>query len=163
MFERILAFLKDLPAAGAGSGKPDRGDDPRVAAAALLYHVMDADGVRQDAEWERLKGLLAEDYGLTGEALDTLVAAGADADQDAVDLYAFTSVLKRHLDEEARIAFVRELWEIAFADGVLHELEDNTLWRIAELLGVDRRDRVLARREVRDHRGGGTGQATEED
>jgi uncharacterized tellurite resistance protein B-like protein len=163
MFDRVLAFLKELPGVGAEGGEPTRGDDPRVAAAALLYHVMDADGVRQDTEWERLKALLAEAYGLTGAALDQLVAAGAEADQDAVDLYAFTSVLKRHLDEEQRIAFVRELWEIVFADGVLDELEDNTLWRIAELLGVDRRDRISARREVQSHLGKTSGKATEED
>ena len=67
-----------------------------------MYHVMDADGVRQDVEWERMKELLTESYGVTGEELDRLVAAGGEADEDAVDLYTFTSVLKRHLDAEAR-------------------------------------------------------------
>ena len=50
MFERILSFLKELPAGRAGVPAPGA-DDPRVAAAALLYHVVGADGVRQDAEW----------------------------------------------------------------------------------------------------------------
>ena len=35
------------------------------------------------------------------------------------------------------------------SDGELHELEDNTLWRIAELLGVDRRDRILERQKAK--------------
>jgi uncharacterized tellurite resistance protein B-like protein len=148
VFERILAFLKDLPAGSAG-GRRKQSDDPRVAAAALLYHVMDADGVRQDAEWERMKQALGDSYGVSGAALDRLVEAGAEADQDAVDLYAFTSVLKRHLDETARIEFMRILWEVVFADGELHEMEDHTLWRIAELIGVDSRERVLARQEAR--------------
>ena len=144
-----------------------------------MYHVMDADGVRQDAEWERMKELLSESYGVTGEELDRLVAAGGEADQDAVDLYAFTSVLKRHLDEEARVEFIGIMWEIVFADGELHELEDHTLWRVAELIGVDRRDRILARQEAqtpgagRDrqidgrrlsiHAAAGTGQAEDPD
>ena len=38
------------------------------------------------------------------------------------------------------------MWEIVYADGELHELEDNVVWRVAELIGVDRRDRVEARR-----------------
>jgi len=149
MFDRVVAFLKNLP-----SGNPDGKsladlDDPRVAAAALMYHVMDADGVRQDAEWERMKQLLTESYGVTGEALDKLVAAGGEADDEAIDLFAFTSVLKRHLDAEARVEFIGVMWEIVFADGELHELEDNTLWRIAELIGVDTRDRVLERQKAR--------------
>lgn len=149
MLERIIGFLKDLPAGGSKSGRGKPAEDPRVAAAALLYHVMDADGVRQDAEWERMKEVLSESYGVSGEALDRLVEAGAEADQDAVDLYAFTSVLKRELDEAERCEFVRILWEVVFADGELHELEDHTVWRIAELIGVDSRERVLARQEAR--------------
>lgn len=137
-------------------------DDPRVAAAALMYHLMDADGVRQDIEWERLKEVLGESYGLEGEALDALVAQAAAADQEAVDLYAFTSVLKRELDMEARVAFVRLMWEIV-TDGELHELEDHLVWRIAELIGVDRRDRITARQQVERQQPGTLGSSTEED
>jgi uncharacterized tellurite resistance protein B-like protein len=147
MFDRIVAFLKDLPSGDTGRDKPGA-DDPRIAAAALMYHVMDADGVRQDAEWERMKEILAESYDLSGEALDRLVIAGGKADEEAVDLYTFTSVLKRHLDAEQRVEFIGLMWEIVFADGELHELEDNTIWRIAELIGVDRRDRVLERQKA---------------
>ena len=162
MFDRIIAFLKELPAGEAGKGKPGGSDDPRVAAAALMYHVMDADGVRHDAEWERMKEILAEAYGLTGEALDRLVAAGGEADDGAVDLYAFTSVLKRHLDEQARIEFVGLLWEVVFADGELHELEDHTLWRIAELIGVERRDRIHARQKAQAEAPDASGKSTED-
>lgn len=148
MFDRIIAFLKDLPS-GDSAAAQFGPEDPRVAAAALMYHVMDADGVRQDAEWERMKELLSEAYGLTGTALDDLVVAGGEADDEAIDLYAFTSVLQRHLDAAQRVEFIGLMWEVAYADGELHELEDNTLWRVAELLGVDSRDRVLERQKAK--------------
>jgi hypothetical protein len=32
----------------------------------------------------------------------------------------------------------------------VHEFEENVVWRVAELLGVSTRDRVLLRREVRE-------------
>jgi uncharacterized tellurite resistance protein B-like protein len=127
-----------------------------------MYHVMDADGVRHDAEWERRKELLAESYGVTGEALDRLVKAGGEANEEAIDLYAFTSVLKRNLDEKARMEFIGLMWEIVFADGELHELEDHTLWRIAELIGVERRDRILARQRAQAAAPGATGKAVED-
>ena len=38
------------------------------------------------------------------------------------------------------------MWDVVYADGVVHELEDSTIWRVAELIGVDGRDRILARR-----------------
>ena len=54
------------------------------------------------------------------------------------------------------------MWEIVFADGELHELEDHTLWRIAELIGVDRRDRILARQKAQAQAPGSTGKSTED-
>ncbi len=51
------------------------GDDPRVAAAALLTHIMDADGERTAGEREMLKRLLSENYDLRGEELDKVMAA----------------------------------------------------------------------------------------
>lgn len=146
MLERVLAFLKDLPSGSTDSAS--REDDPRIAAAALLYHVMDADGLRQDVEWDRIKTLLTQEYGLDSSELDRLVRAGERAEAEAIDLYAFTSVLKRHLDEQQRIHFIRMMWDVVYADGEVHELEDNTLWRAAELLGVDRRDRIAQRQEA---------------
>jgi len=161
MFERVLAFLKDLPPGLAGDAA-SRADDPRIAAAALMYHVMDADGVRQDTEWEQIKLLLAELYDISGDDLDNLVNAGQQADSEAIDLYAFTSVLKRHLDEEARVRFIRVLWDVAYADGELHELEDNTLWRVAELIGVDRRNRIAMRQEAARRRPDARGASSDE-
>ncbi|MCO5071038.1 MAG: TerB family tellurite resistance protein [Rhizobiaceae bacterium] len=152
MFERFLGFLRELP----GASHEDDSEDPRIAAAALLVHVMDADGARQDVERERIKAILAETYNIGGSALERLLNDGEKADSEAIDLYAFTSVLKRNLDEDARIDFVRLLWEVCYADGELHELEDNTLWRIAELLGVASRERIAARIAVKTRIGSRT-------
>src|SRR4051794_12126779 len=159
MFERVLSFLKELP--GAARARPSA-DDPRVAASALLYHVMSADGLRQDVEWERFKTVLAQSYSISGDELDALIAAGERADNEAIDLYAFTSVLKRHLDAEARKTFIGLMWEIVYADGELPELEDNTVWRVAELIGVERRDRVEARRKAAAQVPGATGTPSDE-
>ena len=149
MIDRLLTFLKDLPA-GHSSDRADHRDDPRVAAVALMVHVMDADGVRRDSEVGRLREVLAEHYGVRGDTLETLLRRGEKADQEAVDLYSFTSVLKRHLDAEARAEFIAIMWEIVYADGELHELEDNVVWRVAELIGVERHQRIAARQRAAD-------------
>lgn len=146
MFERVLSFLKDLPG-GVSHGAAGE-DDPRIAASALLYHVMDADGARQEVEWIRFKAVLSQHYGIKGAELDALAKAGEQADGEAIDLYAFTSVLKRHLDADGRKAFIGLMWEVVYADGELHELEDNVVWRVAELLGVERQDRIAARQRA---------------
>jgi len=40
------------------------------------------------------------------------------------------------------------LWEMAMADGVVHEFESNLVWRVSELLGVSARDRVTLKKLV---------------
>ena len=160
MFERVLSFLKELP--GAGTRVAGDEEDPRVAASALLYHVMNADGVRQDAEWERFKSLLAETYAIGGAELEALAEAGERADNEAIDLYAFTHVLKRHLDADQRKAFIGMMWDLVYADGELHELEDNVVWRVAELIGVEQRDRVEARRMAAAGAPGAKGQSADQ-
>jgi uncharacterized tellurite resistance protein B-like protein len=40
------------------------------------------------------------------------------------------------------------MWQIVYADGELHELEDNIVWRVAELIGIEQRERILLRQQV---------------
>lgn len=147
MFAQFFAFLEGLGAPKKSEGGLDA-NDPRVAAAALLYAVMDADGNRVDSERAALSRELSEYFGEDEKALQQVLAAGEDAEGSAVDLYQFTSVLMRELDGDRRLAFVEAVWEVVYADGELHELEDNLVWRMCELLGVSARDRVLLKRKV---------------
>lgn len=146
MLDRFISFLKQIDAPRA---KVLDADDPRVAAAALMFHVVNVDGVLDAAEEAKLRELLASTYDVEGDALDSLLAAGDKADRESIDFYAFTSVLNRHLDEAGRKQFIGLLWEVVFSDGKMDELEEDTVWRVAELLGVDGRDRVELRRRAR--------------
>lgn len=150
MFDRFRNFLNELSGDIRHRQPGAPLDDPRVAAAALLFHVMDADGVRDRAETEQARRLIAETFDVSGAELDDILSAGEEADAEAVDLYAFTSIVDRHLDRTAKMEFVSILWEMVFADGEQHEMEDNVVWRIAELIHVEREDRIGLRNRARD-------------
>ncbi|QKV19891.1 TerB family tellurite resistance protein [Oricola thermophila] len=153
MFERIAAFFREIGAGAGEEGAAFTRDDPRLAAAALMYHVMGADGVVHESEKARLAEVLEATYSLGKDELERLIEAARDADSEAVDLYQFTSVLMKSLSAEERVHFIELLWEIVYADGVNHELEDNLVWRVSELLGVDGRERVLLRQAVQARTG----------
>lgn len=150
MLDRLLSLFRDIP---PGRSHADRSDDPRVAVAALMYHIIDADGVREAGEAESLRRTIAEAYQLDGDELDRILVAGETAERDAVDLYAFTSVVNRHLDLPARQELIELLWEMVYADGERHELEDNIVWRVSELVGIDGTDRVALRQRVAERLG----------
>ena len=81
--------------------------------------------------------------------IETINTELALADLESVDLYAFTSVLKRRLDAEGRRKVIEMMWQVVFADGQADEFEDNIIWRVAELLGVSNRERVLLKQAAR--------------
>lgn len=150
----MLKSLRDMfRRVSVGDRKPHFDtDDGRLALAALLIHCMAIDGAISPAEREKLRAVLTGSFGLDGADLDLLIADALVAEQDAVDLYRFTSVLKRQLSVEQRIRVVENLWEMVFADGRSHEFEENLVWRVAELLSVSREDRIAKRRDVAENR-----------
>jgi uncharacterized tellurite resistance protein B-like protein len=146
MLDALRKFLSDF----AGSESPDTFavDDYRVAAAALLVSLIGVDGAVDDTEKAALHDVLQAHFGLDEAETAELIAAAKAREADSVDLYAFTSVLKRSLDAEGRADVVEMMWEIVFADGEAHEIEDNVVWRAADLLGVSDRERIELKRRI---------------
>jgi uncharacterized tellurite resistance protein B-like protein len=106
------------------------------------------DGHVDPEETRKLKALLQSRFNIDGAELRRILQEAEAWERDSVDLYSFTSVLCRELDQDGRQRIVEMLWEIVLADGVLHEFENNLVWRAAELLGVSTRDRVRLRKIV---------------
>lgn len=146
MLEAFKQFIREIT---LGNGKKSFAeDDHRLATAALLCHLADVDGVVEETESRKLQKILQDHYQLTDEQTKELIEIAKIRDQEAVDLYGFTSVLKRKTDRAERLAIVEMMWEVVYADGHVDEFEDNTIWRVAELLGISTRDRMNLRRKV---------------
>ena len=140
--------LLEQVSGGQANAKDLREEELRLAAAALLVHATAIDGEVAPEERRKLRALLQTHFGLGDDETRRLIREAEVREHDAVDLYRFTSVLCAQLDQEGRKQIIEMLWEIAMADRVVHEFESNLVWRVAELLGVSARDRVLMRKTV---------------
>ena len=150
MFDRLKSFMAEVT-----SGPTQREfqpDDYRLAAASLFVHLVHADGVVDAAESQRLREIIARNFQLDSVATTRLIRSAEESDKEAVDFYHFTNTLKHALDDEGRQRIVEMMWEIAFADGKVHELEENIVARLSELLGVSPHDRVRLRHHVAEKR-----------
>ena len=125
-----------------------REEELRVAAAALLVNASAIDGQVAPEERRKLKTLLQERFELSDNDCRRLIREAEAREREAVDLYGFTSVVCAQLDQDGRKRIIEMLWEMAMADGVVHEFETNLIWRVAELLGVSAHDRVMLRKIV---------------
>ena len=121
--------------------------EPRLAVAALLIHLAAVDGSIKEEERDALRGALQDFYSLGEAEVDKLIAEATKRDAESVDFYRFTSALAS-LDEEEKLQIIRMMWQVVFADRKNHELEDNMVWRIAELIGVSARDRTVLRSQM---------------
>jgi uncharacterized tellurite resistance protein B-like protein len=151
----MLDLLKNLVSDLTGGDKPAgrfEENDYRLAAAALLIHAATIDGAIGAAERDRLHAVLKSHFGLDDAATAELIDMGTHAEQEAVDLYHFTSLINRSVDEAGRLGIVEMMWEIALADGRVSEFENNLMWRAADLLGVSSRDRIALRQRVAGER-----------
>jgi uncharacterized tellurite resistance protein B-like protein len=147
MFETIRNFISEL----ADGGKhPSRFDDNdyRLAATAILVHAAAIDGEMSQAERGKLQAVIKKTFDFDDATTDDLIAQATAAEHEAVDLYQFTRLLNRTLDEPGRARIVEMMWQIVYADGSRDELEDNLIWRAADLLGVPSRERIALRRRV---------------
>jgi uncharacterized tellurite resistance protein B-like protein len=153
MFDAIKKFASELM---GGHRHPNRFEenDYRLAAAALLVHAAGIDGNISDPEREKLHALIKRCFGLDDTATDVLLAEATQVEHEAIDLYHFTSLLNRSLDEAGRLRIVGMMWEIAYVDRRVDEFEENLIWRAADLLGVSTRDRVELRRNAAKNSGG---------
>lgn len=124
--------------------------DSDAAAAALLVEVACIDGEFDDGERKTIAALLAEKFDLNvGEVVNLIVEANQAVDR-SVDHYGFVRKINESYDQEARTELFEMLWEVVYADGVVHDFEANLMRRLSGLLHIPDREAGDARKRVRE-------------
>jgi uncharacterized tellurite resistance protein B-like protein len=148
MLDGLRQFIVDVVSPTTHENREFDDTGYRLAATALLVHVISLDGEPSEIEKRKLHGLLESRFGLVPGAADQLITSAILVEGEAVDLYHFTSVITRSVNEEGRLRIVEMMWELVYADGQVSEFEDNVVWRAADLLGVSSRDRIDLKHRV---------------
>jgi uncharacterized tellurite resistance protein B-like protein len=147
MINRIKAMILGY-GAPAGGDDSANADDAAAAAVALLVEAAVMDGDFDDDERHVITRLIAERFGIEAADVEDLIASGEQAVADSSQLYAFTRVVKQGFDFDQRIELIEMLWEVAYADGALHDFEASLVRRVAGLIHVTDRDSGTARKKV---------------
>lgn len=127
---------------------PQRDPDPRLSVAVLLVEAARQDDVFEPRERLVIEQLLARKFDLSAEECLALVEAAERRVSEMVQIHGHTREVFETTTPGERIQLVEMLWEVAYADGVLDPEEDLLIRRIAGLIAVEDRERVLARQRV---------------
>ena len=146
MLERLVSLLKgELKAEGSERGPFER---RMIAVAALLLEAMHVDHVDSPAEQQRVRQLLRERFSLRDEAVDELVDIAEQRFSEALDDWEFAEAVRVGFGIAERQEILTMLWEVAYADGQLLQLEDMLLERLAPQLDLPEEACEAARAEA---------------
>jgi uncharacterized tellurite resistance protein B-like protein len=140
MFTALMRLL-DTPA-------PAPARDLRLSVAILLLEAARQDDTFDPRERATIEALLARRFDLSSAECAALVTAAEARASQMTQLHGHTSHIAEAMTPGERIQLVEMLWEVAYADGILDPEEDLLIRRIAGLIYVSDRDRVLARQRV---------------
>lgn len=135
---------------GSHQSKHHDASELRLAAAALMVHAASVSGSSDATERDAVRAVLGRHFDLSAADAEALIDEVSDADAQSTELYGILRTIRQHLEPEERGAILEMLWEVAYADGVIHDYEANLARRVAGLLYVPDRDSGIARKRAMD-------------
>ena len=120
----------------------------RLATAALFIEMTQQDHEIDDAEKQAVKRVLKQKFELDDAETEELYSLAKQEAHHATDYHQFTSLISSHFSQEQKIRVIEYLWEVAYADGVLHRYEEHMMRRIADLIHVSHKDYIQAKHRV---------------
>lgn len=127
---------------------PQKESPLHMAACALLVYVsMSHEGFDPRERAAIVQGL-QQHFPLSKDRAEHVLKRAITFEKNAIDLHSFTRVINMHLEQEGRQDIVKFLWQVAYADNELDNLEEDAIKKIADLLGVHTRERVRLKQEV---------------
>lgn len=152
MVQKIWQTVSEALGLPKNETDEDKHDPIHIVTGALMVHVAITHDDFNEAERQNILICLKDHFDLEEEHALEVFERAMDHHDDAVDLYSFTRVIMKELDQERQQQIVKLLYRVAFADDHLDHFEEHIISRIAGLLGVGVKDRVRLKHEVRDEK-----------
>ncbi len=148
MIDRIKAFFSASAGTAQSAQEQHSFADLQIAAAALLVEAAEMDANFDAAERTKILELVRARFELTEAEAQSLLELAGDKVASSSQLYGFTRVIKDNFDHEERVELIEMLWEVVYADGILHDMEANLMRRVTGLIYVPDCESGAARKRV---------------
>lgn len=123
-------------------------DRVKVSAAVLMVEVAQLDTEYSKTEIDRICNIMQREFGMTFEEANSLLDTAEHRHEEAYTNWLFTKTIKEKVGLDERTHVMEHLWDIAYADGELHELEADLLLRIGQAIGLPEKHRIDALERV---------------
>jgi uncharacterized tellurite resistance protein B-like protein len=133
----FISRLRDLLQATTAAGEAGPDEHERLTVAALLALVARIDGRVLDVERNGLRTILRSHFGLSDEGVERILAHAEEIGGDVDETAQLTGRVLHEIDPADRPRLLAMAYRIAAIDGHVHEFEEDLIWRVGRLLGLD--------------------------
>lgn len=141
----IFSKIADARKSGAPTESTlDGVDRTQIAAAVLMVEVARLDTDYSGSETDRICSIMQREFGMSLDQASELLNTAEERHEEAYTNWLFTKTIKEKAGLEERSKVMEHLWDIAYADGELHELEADLLLRIGQAMELPESERIHA-------------------
>jgi len=148
MFKSLQRYFESYLSAEGGCADNAGVENTKLAVAALLVEIADADFAQSPKERDEIISTVQSHFDLTPTEAESLTAQAETEHAESTDYFQFTRLINQHYSAEEKRSLVEALWRVAFADGALHDYEEHVIRRLAELIHVPHSEFILAKHRV---------------
>ena len=123
--------------------------DVKLATTCLLTKVAFADEYLDPQEEKIIREILSDFFSIETEEINKLFKDSNQLLEKSTDIFSFGQLLNQQFTKEDKIDLIGCIFEVAFADGELHHLENNTIKQIAHILNIEHKDLITVKMEIK--------------
>ena len=129
-------------------------DNPGASRMELLSGVILLEAAHSDynctsEEMAHVVETLRSMYGLPEEYMGELMAMAHSEREQAVDLHRFTRFVNEKMSRQEKMELLAGIWRVILADGVIDKYEEHFARKITDLLWLDHKDFIAAKKKAR--------------
>jgi len=145
MFERLKSVFILSDSERPGGLAQDSGRRIQVATAVILLEVANADDDFSESEQDTVIGILKDNFDLSNDEVDDLIAASDEERKGSVDMWHFANIINENYSEPEKHSVMENIWRVIYADGRLDKYEDHIVHKLATILHISHEKMIDAK------------------
>lgn len=152
----VLKKLFDSPGNGSSApGNAGREERLKVATCVILLEAANADESFSGEERAKVVDILRKKFSMSGAEVEDLISESVMERKDATDLWHFTTIINRSMDNEEKYGLMELVWEVIYSDGTLDRFENYIAHKLLGMLNIDHSKFIELKMKVRAGAEGG--------
>lgn len=148
MIKKLQKLLENALGDKSSELLQDQEQSKLLAAASLMIEIISVDGVQHQDEIRLLKKLLQQQFSVSADTVDSIIDQAEQSHQQATDYYSFVTEINQHFSQQEKVDLIEALWQLAWADKTIEDIEQHVIRKIAKLLHVSHKDFIATKLSV---------------